>query len=71
VSGGGEGRGKVTTQTRWPILRVKAWFSSSEFGGSTGSEQFSSALSKGSAPPFVTHGCSWEWSTYALAEYVF
>ncbi len=54
-------RGELTTQIRWLIFLVKAWFNSRELGSSTGSEQFSSVLSKGSVPPFVTHGCSWRW----------
>jgi hypothetical protein len=47
------------TQSRWPILRVKAWLTSSSFGASTSSEQFSSASRSGSVPSLVTHGCSY------------
>lgn len=46
------------TQRRWVMRRVKAWLTSSSLGGSTGSEQFSSASRSGSAPSLVTHGCS-------------
>lgn len=46
------------TQSRWPIRRVNAWLTSSSFGASTSSEQFSSASRSGSVPSLVTHGCS-------------
>lgn len=44
------------TQRRWVMRRVKAWLTSSSLGGSTRSEQFSSASRRGSVPSLVTHG---------------
>ncbi|ROV87366.1 hypothetical protein VSDG_09877 [Cytospora chrysosperma] len=49
----------LITQRRWLIRRVNAWLTSSSLGGPIGSEQFSSALRRGSVPSFVTQGCSW------------
>jgi hypothetical protein len=55
----GKGPGKeLTTQSKWLILLVNAWLTSSSFGGSTGSEQLSSEPRSSSSPFLVTHGCS-------------